>query len=570
MIIPALQSDRERLYSQVIGECFKSREDRVSRYNILENWYTFGRGDAQEPVEYNKLLPHIDLLSSFLFSGETTQFIIEIPNMKDIDYELEMKKAAVITPKLNDVWHDSNIDSAYDEGLKWALVFATTFVKLVPIGKNEYMSYVVRPHNIGVLREDIPTLTGQEAIAHEFFMTESQITRMIKDYGQEERDRIKAKMVPHEQEKNQDALPSAVQQIVTIASNDPTTGERSGTAETKISPYHNYEPHVGEKGFTCYELWIYDDGLKDYRKVLMLGDDTILVDLQKNPFFSGELPFVKITPNPLHKYFWGKEEIIPLIRLQEWINDRIPQIKKILGKLADPPVSGFGVDEAKLNALLSIGGVAGFDEPSSTGKVEMHYPQNAGDLFRELQTIEQMFDEISGIRSILKGGGEPGVRSSVHADTLAKVGSSRPKKKASILEDGVEKIGSLLLKCIMRYDPTYMKIEDEEGTKGITFIANQMTSFADVKVDAHSSSPIFVEQQIDKALKLHEVKAIDEEDLIDAFRMQNAGLLKSKLRKRMKQEAAMAKMQAAAEQSGGSEKEPGGLQKLMQRLTGGK
>ena len=244
----------------------------------------------------------------------------------------------------------------------------------------------------------------------------------------------------------------------------------------------------------------------------------------------------------MYNYFWGRSELVILIGLQTWMNTRIAEIQSILAKIANPPTSGFGVNEAYLRALQIAGGISASDTPSSMGKVEQHLPPAVADLFKEVQMIEAMYEELSGIRSIMKGGGEPGVRAMAHADMLAKMGSSRVKKKAAILEDSVEKVATIILKCLRKFDDTHYKTD-----KDLSFIAKQLTETAMVKVDSHSSSPIFVQEQKDTAFMLFKTGAIDEEDLIDAVRFQNSGYIKEKLKKRIIAKAAKEAAEAKAE-----------------------
>ncbi len=66
--------------------------------------------------------------------------------------------------------------------------------------------------------------------------------------------------------------------------------------------------------------------------------------------------------------------------------------------------------------------------------VEQMAPSIPNDLFREIAEIDQMFEEASGIVNVLQGRGESGVRSAGHASQLARLGSSRAKKRALIIE----------------------------------------------------------------------------------------------------------------------------------------
>lgn len=547
MIIPSNMEERVTLYSDLIAKCFLSSEDRRARYQLYWNWYIYGNDQQQTPVEYNKLFPHIDLLTSFLFSGETTTFIIEVPNVAGINFEYECGLAEQLTPRVNDIWHDSNIDLVYNDALTLALVKDTAFVKFVPQGKREFEGFVIDPSNMGVLREDIPTLSGQEAVCERFFMPESTLRRRVEHFPEERKSVILGMIKKHDEEPPKNVLPSALQTIIVNSSN-PTTGEVTGETPNLLNIHNNYEPVVTENGVLCHELWVYDDNIKDYRKVEMLEGSVLLSDVASNPFIQNELPYIKVTPNQLPNYFWGRSELLYLLPLQQWVNTRIPEIKNILAKLANPPISGFGVGESKIEALLSAGGIAAFSEPSSVGKVEKHYPQKADNLFVELNAIERMFNDVSGIMEIMKGGGESGVRSGDHATLLSHIGSSRVKKRAAVLEDSVEKCATLVLKCMRRFDDTHYRSNPiKEGDKeGIPFLAINLTPHAAVKVDSHSSSPIFIEQQKDTAMMLFQAGAIDKEDLLDAVRYRNSARIKSKLKKR---EIAAAKAEAKEQEA---------------------
>lgn len=560
MIIPKSLKDRETLYAQLVKDCFASRQDRKARYDILRNWYLYGNGENTQPVEYNKLFSHTDLLSSFLFSGETTTFVISIPKTDDINYEFELAKANVLTPRVNEMWHDSNTDVTFNDALNWALVFDTTIMKFVPKGKGQFNSYVVRPYSFGVLREDIPTIADQEAMAHEFFMTESELRRKIKDFSPEAQKEILSCMQTPEDAEDRKTIPAGLQTLI-VNSTNIDTGEATGTVNVNAILMNKFEPVISELGLTCYELWVFDDEIKDYRKILMANGEKIIHDSEKNTFVDGEVPFVKITPNGFDDYFWGRSELMYLIPLQTWINVRIPEIKAILGKLADPPTAGWGVNELKLEALRYAGGVYGSSDPASMGKIEKYYPTGSAELFKEFHEIESMYNDVSGIREIMKGGGEPGVRAMGHADMLAKLGSTRAKKKAAILEDAAEQYATLILKCMRDYDPTYFKTE-----AGTSFIAKQLTVNAEVKVDAHSSSPIFISEHKDTAMTLFEAGAYDKEDLIDAMRIQNAGPLKAKIKEREAKEAPLQQVASLVE-TAKPEDAPGILEKLKKMFA---
>jgi hypothetical protein len=214
----------------------------------------------------------------------------------------------------------------------------------------------------------------------------------------------------------------------------------------------------------------------------------------------------------------------------------------LLAKQVNPPkaFSGFmGITDEKAYALNMPNSHILSDMPG--GKVEELAPKMPEDLFKEIAEIDAMFAEASGISSVLQGRGETGVRSAGHASQLARLGSSRAKKRALIIEDSLEKLATLYLKLMQAYSDT--KFKDENG---MAFIAEQFTGDYVVKVDAHSNSPIFMEDSRDLAFKLYDAKVIDKKRLIDLVDPPMKQLLKDDLEKLEKQEAAKAASQPPA------------------------
>jgi hypothetical protein len=216
-----------------------------------------------------------------------------------------------------------------------------------------------------------------------------------------------------------------------------------------------------------------------------------------------------------------------MVFLQELRNKRMTEILDLLSKQVSPPTAliGFtGILDEKNFALNRAGGLLSSDMPNA--KVERMAPQIPPDLFKEIDKIDAMFEEVSGIGNVLQGKGESGVRSSGHASQLARLGSSRAKKRALIIEDSLEKLATLYLKCMQVYDNTHFK--DMEGRP---FIAEQFTKDFVVKVDAHSNSPIFMEDMRQLAFNLFKAQVIDKESLLDLLEPPMKQLLKDRLKK---------------------------------------
>jgi hypothetical protein len=94
-------------------------------------------------------------------------------------------------------------------------------------------------------------------------------------------------------------------------------------------------------------------------------------------------------------------------------------------------------------------------------------------------------------------------------------------------------MATLYLKLMQQYDRTHFP--DVHGNK---FIAEQFTKDFMVKVDAHSNSPIFMEDMRQLSFNLFKAGAIDKESLIDLLDPPMKQLLKDKLKKQAAQQKA--------------------------------
>lgn len=517
MRIPSNELLREQFYRDLIEKCMVSLQERKGDYASLRSFFLFGSGPDESPTIFNKIYPHIDQLTSFLYSAETTRFSINVgasvPNQ-------EHTKIPRLTLALNDEWLNSNADQVFSSALTWALCFNSTFIKLVY--NNGIHPYMVEPASMGVLREDTPYTDRQEAIVQTYYITKSELYNRL--YSHPKRESIVKRITTSVHTKTED-LPEGVDRIIMSQSN-PTI---YGNVNLDLSGMNRYKARVAEETVKMYELWVWNDDTQDYQCVTMAEPDIFIYDRPgASMFLKGELPFVQICPNPQYDYYWGQSEVQRLIFLQQLRSNRMTEILDLLSKQVNPPtaLTGFtGILDEKNFALNRAGGLLASDMPNA--KAERLAPDMPSSLFEVIHEVDAMFSEASGISSVLQGKGESGVRSSGHASQLARLGSSRAKKRALIVEDSLEKVATLYLKLMQAYDKTHFKDEDNHQ-----FIAEQFTKDYVVKVDAHSNSPIFTEDLRQLAFNLFKAKAIDTESLLDLLEPPMKQLLKDKLKKK--------------------------------------
>lgn len=529
MRIPPNNDERESFYLDLMEKCMVSREERKADYGTLRSYYLFGTGPEEPPAYFNKIHPHLDQLTSFLYSAESTRFSI---NVGASVAELEHRKVPRLTMALNDEWLNSNADQVFSTALTWSLVYNTTFVKLVY--NQGIHPYMIEPGAMGVLREDTPYVDRQEAICQRYYITRSELYARL--YSHPKREQIVSRVTGNIKNTSNDGAEGGdgVARIVMSATNPTIYGQ----VNMDLYGMNKYRARLSEETIEMNELWVWNDEIEDYQCVTIASPDVIIYDRPGSSLFlKGEHPFVQICPNPQYDYFWGQSEAQKLMLLQALRNNRMTEILDLLSKQVSPPTSltGFtGILDEKNFALNRAGGLLASDMPNA--KAERMGPEMPSNLWEVTHEIDTMFSEVSGISNVLSGRGESGVRSQGHASQLARLGSSRAKKRALIVEDSLEKVATLYLKLMQVYDATHFK-----DTENVPFIAEQFTRDFVVKVDAHSNSPIFTEDTKELAFSLFKAQAIDKESLLDMLEPPMKQLLKDKLKRRMEKEASQPK-----------------------------
>jgi hypothetical protein len=521
MKIPNSPLIREEFYLDIIQKCLVSRDTRRGDYTNLRSFYLFGANPEEPPAYFNKINPHIDQLTSFLYSSETTRFSVQLGASA---HPQEHRKTPSLTQALNDEWLNSNADQVFSTALTWALVYNTTFVKLVY--KKGIQPYMIEPSAMGVLREDSPYTDRQEAMVQTYWITRSELLDRL--YRHPQREAIMKRVTGGVRIAESD-IPEGVNRIITSQSNPVL----SGNVNLELYGTNRYKAQVGEDMIEMKELWLWNSETQDYQVVTMANPGALIYDRSgETVFLRGECPFVQICPVPQYDYYWGASEVSKMVNLQTLRNTRIEEILNILARQTNPPrvFSGMsGILDEKFTALNFPGTHISSDMPG--GKVDNLAPEMPSDLFEVIHEIDAMFAEVSGISNVLSGKGESGVRSQGHASQLARLGSSRAKKRALIVEDSLEKVATLYLKMMQAYDNTYFNDVD-----GKPFLAKQFTNDYVVKVDAHSNSPIFTEDLKQLAFNLYKAQAIDKESLLDLLEPPMKQLLKDRLKQKEEKE----------------------------------
>jgi hypothetical protein len=167
-------------------------------------------------------------------------------------------------------------------------------------------------------------------------------------------------------------------------------------------------------------------------------------------------------------------------------------------------------------------------------------PQVPSDLWQLVNRDDEMFLEASALTNLSMGRGDAGVRSKGQTDSLLRAGSARPKKRALIIEDSLERIATLYLKLDQAHNSRPLHEIDSQGKLGAQFLSAHFTGDYMAKVDGHSSSPVFMEEQRNLGFELFDRGVIDGDALLDMVQPQNTQGLKVRYQEitRAKQEQA--------------------------------
>lgn len=498
MRIPSNDADRLEFVLELIRKCKSSMNDRTEFYRSMRAYFITG-SDNGTPAHFNKILPHIDALSAYLYAADSTRFTCHLGESAEPS---EIAKCAAMERVTEDAWSDTNADMLFGEAVKWALVYNSMFVK-VSWHKGVELK-VIEPEYIGVLREDVPGLSSQEAFTVRYPITKTELIDRL--YTHPRREKLVEQLSFEVQQQEQ----TTVMDKIILSASSPNV---IGNAPLQVGAMEaNYTPKLDEETVWLTELFVWNDEDDDFQ-VFTVGDPNVIIYDRPcaEMVLKGEPGVVQICPDPLPRYFWGLSEVDRLRFLQDMRNKRVSEILHLLSKQSNPPkvYSGFeGIMDEKNSALDNPGGFVFSSIPGS--KVDPLTPQISQDMYEFLEKIDLMFGEASGIGSILMGEGAPGVRSASQASTLAKLGGSRAKKRAMIIEDSLEKVATIVAKL----QQTYNK-EELHSTDGSVFLASQFTSDYVMRVDAHSNSPLFVDDNRALAFNLLKAGVISKERFIE-------------------------------------------------------
>ena len=164
-------------------------------------------------------------------------------------------------------------------------------------------------------------------------------------------------------------------------------------------------------------------------------------------------------------------------------------------------------------------------------------PQIGQEAFQFMKDLQGFFAEISGVpESLSEPGSVPGgVRSTGQFGMVADIGAGRIRRMALTVEDPIAQIATKGFRLLQRHETSPYTLKD-----GQTFLLAQLPHSATIRVNAHSSAPIFrqkTEQQAAFLLKAHAIGGVEAVEMLDP---PNREELKESARKIAENQAQMA------------------------------
>jgi len=511
MKIPKKADELVLFCTELVEQCSVSLPKRVSDAILFRSYFLDGAPPGKQAL-FNKTGVHVDELASQLYSPSDVRFWLEKTRVADDKMLPLFEEAANV---ITDHYVDDRVHLAFAEALVWALVYGKSFVKLGWDELDEKAKpYIVAPYEIGVYREDYGALEDQEAICQTFYVSMEQIARRLEGHPKEKELLTKIKSMSGGEGEDIEGgfhriFIGGTQPIITQGTPVPV----GFSSLRPNAPMAQIAPEVAKNIVKMYELWVWDDDRDDWTTIQMVEGGIILEgELQHENLFSpGLLPFSEICPNPVAGYFWGTSEIAPIRKLQDALNDRIGDILDAQERELKPSKAfiGFeGLNEEKMAAARKPNGYIA--EATPNAKIEDLTPKLPQDVFESVRQLEEMFDKVAGFTPTLKGRGEAGVRSQSHAQELVRQSSPRLRDRALLVEHQCADLGDLLFHLLQDKDAHIHKSVDGQEFYLKTLEDANFT----IVIDAHSASPVFVQEAINLAVLLQKEGAIDAEDFL--------------------------------------------------------
>lgn len=529
---------------EALRYCEVTREHRRALAQQLAQLYETGARTGPRAV-YNKLRSHVQRLCSYLFAPDTVRFAVHLPMHERARW---IEAASVARDEFRHRWTETGADLAITALIEQSLVWGTAIAKVQADVDYGFRIGYIAPWDFGVGREDVPSLEEQDVIAHWYVLSVAQAERWLRGMpGEQQLLREIRRMA---RSGGQSRIATSGLLVAGVSGAFPSGVVQAAVdADTARLPLDQYPSEAQEPVVELVDVWerVWAEGHEDWVvRTLIAHSDTMLLErinpdlpwmvVAKNRTLSAELPFVAFRPRPRPDSFWGRSELTDLEPLQGWLDEHLSELRRAIAKQLDPPkfLIGIADPEEAQRALDSPGGTASSPEPAA--RMDRLVPEVGEPVFATLAHILRAFDDISGIPELVAEGVAPGIRAGGQFLAQASVGAGRIRRMALAVEEPIGQVATLAFRLLQRHDSTAYRT-----AQGQEFLLSQLPDGIQLRVRAHSSSPIFAEQGLLRAMLLQRAGALRLPDFVELVDPPNRDELVERARQLEAERAAAAR-----------------------------
>lgn len=551
MKIPRKPDALKDFAREMIEQCLISAPARRNQSMAWRQLYYAGTMGSKAS-KHNKCYSLLDKLESYLFSPAEVRFSIDIAaDEQELFGEIAEAAASHLNQEFARIHGGANAGLVFGQAVGVGLMDGCAFVKPTwrAQGNRGFLkAHMIRQGFMGVLREDVNDLDEQDCFTHSQYHTKASFERLLHNHPDKAEILAQAAhaFAPRDGASDTDQG-SYFHEIVSggltpISITGTPSGAYGNVNVFAAPPSAILAPQVREELIRVDDLWVYDDDQNDWVTIRCADPDLIIEGryrLQNLGDIPGRHPFVKVCPNEVPGYFWGRSELANIAALQEILNNRINDVDDIFRLQAKPPrsFSGFGtITDEKALALLAAGGV--LTETAQIGaKVENLAPEMPPLALDYITFIERCMDESAGFSAILAGEAD-GIRAGAQAQTLVRTASPRMRDRSLIVEAQCAEFGD---KCLAMEQAKNARVVRTIGKQRKDFLLTQLPKSARVVVDSHTSSPAFQGDYMNIAFAMVKAGMASPADAIPMVHPPREDYLIQKAKEREEAEAEMIK-----------------------------
>ena len=530
LTVPTEQAALVRFANELIEECRVSIGARSAYYRTLSLIAETGRADTGKSI-INLLYKHLERTAAHLYSAVELKFSLGFDNPYPANFYDRAQQVAKI---LRRQWAAASCctDIRFGRGVFESLKYGAALLKQWPqdeFGGTSYYAKVVMPWQFGVYNECETDLDRQVAMVETTPMTLPEVWRRIYKLpdAKELWNRIRSNARKGMDMGHADSFFHQV-----LSANQIQTGVDGGGSVMpggmmSIAGNPNYAlmgPIVAAETVNVHELWVQEDA--DYTTILMVEPDIVISPMHKKSNSLGvprTHPYTLIQANEVTNWIWGRSELVDLIEPQQLLSTWAEDGRRLFGLQVDKIMAFIG-ETGITDEIYGQFRNAGYVNLPQGADVKDLTPKFPPELMAMLKFVIDTINTLSGFPEIMRGQGEPGVRAGVHAGTLLKTASPTLRDRALLVERQCEGAANKTFDIRKAKDPTtyWINGETEESRRETAFKLSDLPKDGRVEVDSHSSSPIFLDENMQLIFAAHGKGLVQTDYVLDNLNFPNA------------------------------------------------